>query len=622
MNKIEEIKSEREGFDIGADIPRFAQLGYEAIDDGDRERLKWWGTFFRKHTPGYFMMRIRIPNGITNASQLRAIARIANQRGRGIVDITTRQQMQLRWITIERVPEILERLREVELVTLQTGMDNIRNIVGCPVAGLTPNELFDASPVARAFSDLFVGDRAYTNLPRKFNVAITGCRENCTHAETQDIALVPATKSLDGETVLGFNVLVGGKNGSGGYTIATPLDVFVRPEEAVALCRAIVLVFRDHGSRDARNKIRLAFLIEDWGVEKFRVVVEARVGRSLETAGQDERTAKATDHIGVFRQRQPRLNYAGLLIPAGRITGDQLLEIARLAEAYGTGEVRLTPEQNVIIPHVPDARVGNLTTEPLLKVLRYDPSEIMRGLVSCTGSEFCNLAVIETKARSLQVARALEAKIHSGRPIRIHWSGCPAGCGNHTVADIGLLGVKTKVDGKVVDAVDVFVGGSSGREAVQGIKLLENVPCDTLPQVLEGLVRHSEPEKIRRQLRTLTSAASVPAPAASAAASTPAAEARPVIQANEIAEGAGKAVIVDGVQVAVFRRGGQLCAIENICPHAGASLAEGLLEGDEVLCPLHNFRFDIKTGVCSTDPILRVKTFTVLPDPGGFTVKA
>lgn len=620
MNKIEEIKSERDGLDVGADIARFAQLGYEAIDDSDRERLKWWGTFFRKHTPGYFMMRIRIPNGITNAGQLRAIASITNQFGRGIADITTRQQMQLRWITIDNVPEILERLRRIGLVTLQTGMDNIRNIVGCPVAGLTPNELFDASPVARAFSERFVGDRAYTNLPRKFNVTITGCRENCTHAETQDIGLVPATKSIDDETVSGFNVLVGGKNGSGGYTIAAPLDVFVSPEEAVAACDAIVLLFRDHGSRDARNKIRLAFLIEEWGVEKFRVALERRLGRTLETAGQDARMAKATDHIGVFRQKQPRLNYAGLLVSVGRITGDQLFEVARVAEVYGTGEVRLTPDQNVIIPHITDTRVGNLTAEPLLKVLRYDPSEVMRGLVSCTGAEFCNLAVIETKARSLKVARDLETKIHSTRPIRIHWSGCPAGCGNHTVADIGLLGVKAKVDGKIVDAVDVFVGGSSGPQANQGIKLLENVPCDTLPQVLHGLIKHGDPEKIRRQLRTLPPAPSAPAVAVTAPAS--AADGRPVIQVGTLAEGTGKVVIVDGIQVAVFNRGGQLCAIDNVCPHAGASLAEGMLDGPEVLCPLHNFRFNIHTGVCSTDPILRVKTFAVVPHAGGFTVSA
>ena len=240
MNKIEQIKAEKGGLEVGRDIPRYAELGVDAIEEGNLERLKWWGIFFRKHTPGHFMMRIRIPNGITSAAQLRTIGRIANRVGRGIADITTRQQIQLRWIRINDVPQILDELREVGLVTLQTGMDNIRNVVGCAVAGLTPNELFDASPVARAFTDTFVGDVAYTNLPRKFNVTITGCRENCTHAETQDVALVPATKSLGGETVSGFNVLVGGKNGSGGYRIATPLDIFVPPEEAPELCSAIV----------------------------------------------------------------------------------------------------------------------------------------------------------------------------------------------------------------------------------------------------------------------------------------------------------------------------------------------------------------------------------------------
>ncbi|PYM90233.1 MAG: ferredoxin--nitrite reductase, partial [Candidatus Rokuibacteriota bacterium] len=407
MNKIEQIKAEKGGLEVGRDIPRYAELGVEAIEEGDLERLKWWGIFFRKHTPGHFMMRIRIPNGITSAAQLRTIGRIANRVGRGIADITTRQQIQLRWIQINDVPPILEELRKVGLVTLQTGMDNIRNVVGCAVAGLTPNELFDASPVARAFTDTFVGDVAYTNLPRKFNITITGCRDNCTHAETQDLALVPATRSLGGETDHGFNVLVGGKNGSGGYRIATPLDVFVLPGEAVELSSAIVFLYRDHGSRDARNKIRLAFLLEEWGEAKFRDALEGRLGRPLERAGVDERAPAGTDHVGVFRQKQPTLSWVGLLVPVGRITGDQLAEVARLAEGYGTGEVRLTVDQNVIVPHVPDAKLGNLTAEPLLKVLRYDPSQIMRGLVSCTGIEFCNLAVIETKSRALQIARTL-----------------------------------------------------------------------------------------------------------------------------------------------------------------------------------------------------------------------
>ena len=623
MNKIEQIKAEKDGLDVGADIARYAELGWQAIQESDLERLKWWGIFLRRHTPGHFMMRIRIPNGISNAAQLQTIAAIANRSGRGIADITTRQQLQLRWIRFEDVPAILAELRAVGLVTLQTGMDNIRNVVGCAVAGITRNELFDASPVARAFTDVFVGDKAYTNLPRKFNVTITGCRENCVHAETQDIALVPATTELDGRAVAGFNVLIGGKNGSGGYRIATPLDVFVRPEEAAEVCSAIVLLFRDHGSRDARNKIRFAFLVEEWGETRVRDALEARIGRALERAGTDERLPRATNHVGIFRQKDASLSYVGLAIPVGRVTSDQLKEIARLAEAYGTGEVRLTPDQNVVIPNVPDTKLGNLTAEPLLKVLRYDPSAIMSGLVSCTGIEFCNLAVIETKARALKLAQTLESKIHDGKPVRIHWSGCPAGCGNHTVADIGLLGVKAKVDGQTVDAVDVFVGGSSGPQPTQGVKILENVPCDTLPTVLEGLIRYGEPEKLRRRLRTIASTASAaPASADSPRARTDDAGRKPFLLREELPEDAGKALVVNGHEIAVFRCRGVLYALQNQCPHEGGSLAGGAVEGDEVSCPLHGYRFNLKTGACSTDPRLRAKTFPVVSQNGGLVVDA
>jgi ferredoxin-nitrite reductase len=620
VNRIEQIKSEKNGLDVGADLPRFAELGADAIPEGDVERLKWWGVFLRKHTPGHFMMRIRIPNGITDAAQLRTLGALANQYGRGLADITTRQQIQLRWITIADVPTVLETLRGVGLVTLQTGMDNIRNIVGCAVAGLTRNELLDASPTARAFSDLFVGDRAFTNLPRKFNVTITGCRENCTHAETQDLALVPATRDDGGATLTGFNVLVGGKNGSGGYRVAAPLDVFVTPDEAVAVCREIVLLFRDHGSREARNKIRLAFLLEEWGEARFRSALEARLGRELARAGADARLPKSTDHVGIFRQQRAGLNYAGLLVPVGRISGDQLVELARLAEKYGTGDVRLTPDQNVIVPNVPDTKIGNLTTEPLLKVLRYDPSEIMRGLVSCTGIEFCNLAVIETKSRALSIARTLESKVHHGKPIRIHWSGCPAGCGNHTVADIGLLGVKVNVDGKAVDAVDVFLGGASGPQAQPGLRVLESVPCTSLPQVLEGLIRHYEPDKVRRQLRALPPAATPAAAAAPSPAVETRTDTRPLIAAGDLAEGTGKALTVAGVEVAVFRHEGRLYALQNACPHAGGELAGGELAGGEVVCPLHGYRFDVKTGACSTDPALCAKTFPVRAQAGGYTI--
>lgn len=490
MNKIEQLKAEKDGLDIVKEIPDFAQRGWEAISEADLERLKWSGLFFRKHSPGFFMMRVRITNGIADVTQLRALADIATEFGRGRLDITTRQQVQLRWLRIEDIPTILGRLTKVGLTGLQTGMDNIRNVVGCPVAGLTPTELFDASPVARQFTAMFVGDKAFTNLPRKFNVTITGCRENCTHTETQDLALVPATKACAGGELRGFNVLVGGKLGSGGYRIASPLDVFVRPEEAAALCRAIVLVFRDHGPREARNRARLAFLLEQWGIDKFRSEVERTLGRSLPTAGTDMRSDRSTDHVGVFRQRGQGRNYVGLSVPVGRLTSAQLFEICALAERYGQGEVRLTPGQNLIIPHVPDHMLGDMTAEPLLQELRYDPSAIMRGLVSCTGIEFCNLAVIETKQRALDIARALERKLGAVRPITMAWSGCPAGCGNHLVADIGLLGTKTRVDGRAVEAVTIFVGGKTGKRARLAEKIMEDVPCDRLPAVLEDLVQY------------------------------------------------------------------------------------------------------------------------------------
>ena len=490
MNKFEQIKAEKDGLDVVKDIPGFAEQGWEALTEADIERLKWTGLFFRKHLPGFFMMRVRITNGITDVTQLRALAAVAAEFGRGRLDITTRQQLQLRWLRIEDIPAVLARLAEVGLTSLQTGMDNIRNVVGCPVAGLTPTELLDTSSVARQLTAMFVGDKAFTNLPRKFNVTITGCRENCVHAETQDLALVPATRpGADGD-VRGFNVLVGGKLGSGGYRIASPLDVFVPPEEAAELCRAVILTFRDHGSREARNKARLAFLLEQWGVAKFRAEVERVLGHALPTAGTDARGPRSTDHVGIFRQQQRGLNYVGLAVPVGRLSSAQLFDVCRLAERYGTGEVRLTPGQNLVLPHIPDHAVGDLTAEPLLQTLRYDPSEIMRGLVSCTGIEFCNLAVIETKQRALDLARGLEQQLGAVKPLTMAWSGCPAGCGNHHVADIGLLGSKTRVDGKVIDAVTIFVGGKSGKGARLAEKIMTDVPCDQLSAVLTHLVRY------------------------------------------------------------------------------------------------------------------------------------
>jgi ferredoxin-nitrite reductase len=489
MNKIEALKAAKDGLDVGEDLVRFAREGWKTIADDDKERLKWVGVFQRRPTPGHFMMRIRMPNGIVTAAQCRLLGEITRESGRNVADITTRQQLQLRWLTIEGVPEVIARIEAAGLTGLQTGMDNIRGIIGCPATGLTPTELFDTAPIAREFQRIFVGNRAFSNLPRKFNVTITGCFEHCSGGETQDISMTPALRVVEGQEIAGLNVAVGGKQGSGGPVFAWPLDAFVAPEEAALVCAEIALIYRDHGPRESRSKARLAFLVAEWGAERFRKELEGRLGRPLPPAGRDARGASVNDHVGLFRQRQAGLNYIGLKTPVGRVSGDQLLELARLSERYGQGELRFTPTQNVLIPHVRDGLVRALLDEPILEELPYNPSEIQRGLVSCTGTDFCNLALIDTKTRAMALARDFEARLGRTRPLTMRWSGCPASCGNHHTADVGLQGCKVKVDGKIVDGVHVFVGGRGGAEPKIGARILEDVPCDELPQVLERLVR-------------------------------------------------------------------------------------------------------------------------------------
>ncbi|MYC33557.1 MAG: ferredoxin--nitrite reductase [Chloroflexi bacterium] len=495
MNKIEVLKAEKDGLDILNNIPAFSKEGWESIPADDRDRLKWAGIFFRRQTPGRFMMRIRISNGISNSGQFRAIAGISDDYGKGFADLTTRQQIQLREFSIEQVPDIWQRLDAVGLISLQTGMDNIRTVVGCPAAGLTPHELMDASPIARQFTDMFVGNREYTNLPRKFNVTITGCLENCTHVATQDIAMTPAVKTVNGREVAGFNVAAGGKMGSGGYTPNTPLDLFVTPDEAAEICNHIVLIFRDHGSREARNKVRLAFLIAEWGAERFRAEIETQAGRPLLRAGRSATTDVQTSHIGIFPQIQPGLNYVGLCVPVGRITTAQLRDVADLADDYGDGEIRITPEQNLIIPNVPDEYLDALTAEPLLQALSYRPSDITRGTVSCTGIDYCHFSLIETKERAMETARALEKRLPNIGPVSLYWSGCANGCANHALADIGLVGKRIRVDGEILEAVDIYRGGEAlpNGDGKPPAPVMSNVACSELPRVLEEMLARDNP---------------------------------------------------------------------------------------------------------------------------------
>jgi ferredoxin-nitrite reductase len=491
QNKFERLKSEKDGLAVKAEVEEFARIGWEAMDETDREhRLKWLGVFFRPVTPGKFMMRLRAPSGITNSDQLRVLGDIIQRYGdEGTADITTRQSIQLRGIRIEDLPEIFRKMAAVGLTSMQSAMDNVRNITGSPVAGIEAGELYDTRELIQELQDRIIskgeGNPEFSNLPRKFNIAIAGCRDNSVHAEINDLAFVPAFK----DDVFGFNVLVGGFFSGKRCDAAIPMDVWVAPEDVVEFSLSILRLFRDCGPRANRTKARLMFLIDEWGIEKFRVESERVHGKTLLTAApKDEIEWEKRDHIGVYPQKQAGFNYVGLHIPVGKLNASDFFELARLAEVYGAGELRFTVEQNAIIPHVSDAKLLTLLSEPTLEKFQVNPGNLTRTVVSCTGAQFCNFAMIETKQYAVSVIDTVEAKVDVPKPVRIHWTGCPNSCGQPQVADIGLMGAKVRKDGKTVDAVDIFMGGTVGKDAKLGEKVMKGIPISDLDTVLVDLL--------------------------------------------------------------------------------------------------------------------------------------
>ncbi|MGI0494269.1 ferredoxin--nitrite reductase [Alkalinema pantanalense CENA528] len=491
LNKFEKFKAEKDGLAVKAELDHFAQIGWEAMDETDRiHRLKWLGIFFRPVTPGKFMMRMRLPSGIVSSEQMRVLADVVSRYGEdGVADITTRQNLQLRGLRLEDIPDILRRYESVGLTSVQSGMDNVRNITASPVAGIDADELYDTRELVQQVQDMITnqgqGNPEFTNLPRKFNIAIAGCRDNSVHAEINDIAFVPAFK----EGQIGFNVLVGGFFSASRVEAAIPLDVWVMPSDVVDLCRAILTVYRDNGPRANRQKSRLMWLIDQWGLEKFREEVEKSLGRTvLSAAPKDEIEWEKRDHVGVYKQKQDGLNYVGLCIPVGRLFAQDMYDLARLAEVYGSGELRLTVEQNVIIPNVPDSRIDPLLQEEVLQKFSVNPGTLERSLVSCTGAQFCNFALVETKNRALALARELDQEVELSQPVRIHWTGCPNSCGQPQVADLGLMGTKARKDGKVTEGVDLFTGGKVGKDAHLGTKTQTGIPVADLKPLLRHML--------------------------------------------------------------------------------------------------------------------------------------
>ena len=492
LNKFERFKAEKDGLAVKSELEHFARIGWEAMDKTDRDqRLKWLGVFFRPVTPGKFMLRMRMPNGVITSAQFSLLGEIIQRYGEdGNADITTRQNLQLRGIRLEDIPNIFNQLETSGLTSVQSGMDNVRNITGSPVAGIDADELIDTRELVQAVQDMITnhgqGNAEFTNLPRKFNIAIEGGRDNSVHAEINDVAFIPAYR--DGE--LGFNVLVGGFFSAKRCEAAIPLEAWVAPTDVVSICRAILEVFRDRGPRANRQKSRLMWLIDEMGLSDFRAAVEQQWGRSLLSAApEDEIDWDKRDHIGVYPQKQAGLHYVGLHVPVGRLYASDMIELARIAEVYGSGELRLTVEQNIIIPNVPESRLSALLEEPLIQSrFPVQPGLLSRSLVSCTGSQFCNFALIETKNRAMALVKELETELEMPRSVRIHWTGCPNSCGQPQVAEIGLLGTKVRKEGKAVEGVDIYMGGQVGKDAQLGHCVMKGIACEDLKSVLTDVL--------------------------------------------------------------------------------------------------------------------------------------
>jgi ferredoxin-nitrite reductase len=500
LNKVEKIKLERHPLEVRqAILDTYSKEGIESLHavPGEVERLKWVGIYPQKQGGDAFMMRVKVPGGVLTPEQARVIGRIASDFANGpipnphfgnnFLDLTTRQDVQMHWLKMGDIPEIWRRLEEAGITTVQACGDSARNVLCCPVSGLGNDEVIDAYPVAQAISNYFTGNREYANLPRKFKMSVTGCLEDCAQAEINDIGMLPA-RLEDG--TLGFNLRVGGGL-SDGPRMASDIDVFVRPEEAVEITRGIAQVFGELGDRENRWTARMRYLVQELGPEGFREELEKRVDFELTPAGEDLTKRYRGDHVGVHPQKEDGLYYVGLNVPVGRMSGEDFEEAGRLAEEYGS-EVRLATDQNLIFTGVAEDRADDLLAEPLLERYSPNPGAFERGVVACTGSEFCRFGIVETKIRAVEWAREMDERVGDGigqEAVRMHFSGCSASCAQPQIGDIGFRGETAKTKDDIVEGVDIGLGGSLGRDAafidwVEGAKSADDVP-DALVAVFE-----------------------------------------------------------------------------------------------------------------------------------------
>lgn len=507
LNKNEQLKKDDDGLNVRQRIiDIYAQRGFDSIDPTDlRQRFKWYGLYTQRR-PGvdggktavlepeeledrYFMVRIRIPGGQLDLVQLRAIADVSRRFGRNLADVTDRQNVQLHWIEIENVPAMWEALEAAGLSTTEACGDAPRNMLGCPVAGIDANEVIDATPALAETNRRYTGDPAFSNLPRKYKTSISGCGHLCTIHEINDVAFAGVVGS-NGEP--GFDLWVGGGL-STNPMLGRRLGAFVTSAQVPEVWAAVTGIFRDYGYRRVRNRARLKFLVADWGPETFREVLEKDyLGYALPDGPPPAEPAGGRrDHVGVHRQHDGSY-YVGFAPRVGRLSGDMLARVADIAEEHGSGRVRTTVEQKLLILDVPEDRVDSLVTALEVEELDVRPSTFRRQTMACTGIEFCKLAIVETKQRGAELIDELERRLPDfEQPLTINLNGCPNSCARIQTADIGLKGMLVRdEDGNQVEGFQVHLGGGLTEQTgfgrkVRGLK----VTSAELPDYIERMAR-------------------------------------------------------------------------------------------------------------------------------------
>ncbi|MGI5403592.1 nitrite/sulfite reductase [Streptomyces sp. CA-135486] len=513
LNANEQTKKDDDGLNVRTRIETiYAHRGFDSIDGADlRGRMRWWGLYTQRK-PGidggktailepeelddkYFMLRVRIDGGRLTTEQLRVIGEISQEFARGTADLTDRQNVQYHWIRIEDVPEIWRRLEEVGLSTTEACGDTPRVILGSPVAGVAENEIIDGTPAIDEIHRRFIGNPEFSNLPRKFKTAISGSPQLDVAHEINDIAFVGVNHPEHGP---GFDLWVGGGL-STNPKLGVRLGAWVPLDEVPDVFGGVIGIFRDYGYRRLRTRARLKFLVADWGAEKFRQVLEDEyLQRKLVDGPAPEQPAGTwRDHLGVHKQKDGRF-FVGFAPRVGRVDGTTLTKIAEVAAAHGSGRLRTTTEQKMIVLDVEEAQVESLVAGLEALDLRVNASPFRRGTMACTGIEYCKLAIVETKARGASLIDELERRIPEfDEPITININGCPNACARIQVADIGLKGQLVLDDeGNQVEGFQVHLGGALGLEAgfgrkVRGLK----VTSAELPDYVERVLKRFQAER-------------------------------------------------------------------------------------------------------------------------------